>query len=94
MPGLGRRAPAPGGPVAAVLFAEDAKDAGEKAGKIAEARISFEQARRAYGKAVELLEARDKSFGAHIPDNDPRRKERDKAHDAFLNALLQKACVN
>ena len=74
----------------ALLLSEDAKDAAKKESKLAEARSSFTEARDAYGRAIEPLTAAFKKYVGFIPENDPRRTERDSVHASLLDAMLQK----
>ncbi len=80
----------------AMLNAEeiDDKEKAEKEAKLKEARTSFDEAREAYSKAEVQLEANFKTFPNFIPAGDPRVEERDKAHNALMDAQLQKAVVD
>ena len=60
-----------------------------KTSKQTEARDSFIQAKEAYGRAAEQLEAAKKSFPVSMPKTDPRIEERDKVYSAQLDVLLQ-----
>ena len=48
------------------------------------------QAHEAYGKAVEALGRRLQDFPVSMPENDPRRAERDAVLATYLDAMLQK----
>lgn len=74
----------------ALLLSEEAKDAAKKESKLAEARSSFTEARDAYGRAIEPLAAAFKKYVGFIPENDPRRVERDLIYGSMLDAMLQK----
>jgi tetratricopeptide (TPR) repeat protein len=78
----------------AMILAEEAKDPAEKESKLAQARTSFDQARQAYVKAVEKLDAEYKAYGRAIPESDPRYAPRNKVHSALLDAMLQRAEVD
>ncbi|MDR3636162.1 MAG: tetratricopeptide repeat protein [Isosphaeraceae bacterium] len=67
------------------------KDKDEKAVKLKEARDSFDAARVAYTKAETQLEAEFKTFPNYLPDNDPRKDQKDKVHGDLMDAQLQKA---
>src|SRR4051794_25327306 len=75
----------------ALLQADDVQEAGPKATKQAEARASFTQAREAFGRAVDQLNAAYKGFSGFIAKGDPRLEERAKVYSALLDAMLQKA---
>ena len=66
----------------------------EKAAKIAEARTSFDKARAAYQEADQQLQAAYKTYPPFLPDNDPRKEERDRIHTSIMAAQLQKAIVD
>ncbi len=74
----------------ALLFSEEAKDPAKKEAKLAEARASFTEARDAYAKAIDPLNAAYKKFPGFIPESDPRRALRDQTHATLLDAMLQK----
>ena len=83
----------------AVLLGEDADGAtaegkGEKAARLAEARSSFDKARIAYQEADEQLKTAYKTYPPFLPENDPRKEERDRIHTSFMDAELQKAVVD
>ena len=67
------------------------KDKDEKAVKLKEARDSLDAARAAYTKAEGQLEAEFKTFPNYLPDNDPRKAQKDKVHSHLMDAQLQKA---
>jgi TolA-binding protein len=79
----------------AVLQANDAATPAEKQAKLDEARASFGQARQAYTKAEEPLEAAFKTFPNFIPeDNLLLKEDREQAHVALMDAQLQRSVVD
>jgi tetratricopeptide (TPR) repeat protein len=78
----------------AVLQANDAATPAEKQAKLGEARASFDQARQAYAKAEEPLQAAFKAFPNFIPEGDPRKEAREQAHVALMDAELQRSVVD
>ncbi|SIO66718.1 Tetratricopeptide repeat-containing protein [Singulisphaera sp. GP187] len=78
----------------AMIQEVETEDPKLKAAKLVEARTSFDQARDSYAKADEKLVAAFKVFPPHLPDNDPRKDERDRTHIAMMEAELQKAVVD
>src|SRR5436190_1781203 len=62
--------------------------------KPGQARASFDQARPAYGQAGLTRRPAFKAFPPFIPDNDPRKAERDRTQIAMMDAALQKAVVD
>jgi hypothetical protein len=78
----------------AVLLGEEAENPGEKADRLVEARGSYDQARKAYARADERLKAEYKAFPNFLPDDDPRKRKRDRTHIAMMAAELQKAIVD
>jgi tetratricopeptide (TPR) repeat protein len=73
----------------AILQSEDTQDKAKKEAKVAEGRAAYTQARDAYGKAVEALRPALAKFPVSMPENDPRRKERDTVEASYLDAMLQ-----
>jgi tetratricopeptide (TPR) repeat protein len=73
----------------ALLMADDASDQAQKAARQSEARTLFAQAKDAFGKAAERLEALRKGFPISLPKGDPRIEERDKVYAAHLDCVLQ-----
>jgi tetratricopeptide (TPR) repeat protein len=67
------------------------KDKDEKAVKLKEARDSFDAARVAYTKAETQLETEFKTFPNYLPENDPRKDQKDRVHAALMDTQLQKA---
>lgn len=65
-----------------------------KGEKVADARASFDQARTAYAGAEERLKSAFAKFPPYIPENDPRRDERERTHTSLMQAQLQKAVVD
>ena len=78
----------------AMLLSEETQVKAEKEPKIAEARTSFDQARVAYTRAEERLQKAYKPLVGFIPEDDPRKEERDRTHNALMDAQLQKAVVD
>jgi hypothetical protein len=78
----------------AMLLSEDTQDAAKKAAKVSEARAAFNQARDAYGKALEPLKAALAKFPKHLEPNDPRVPDRDAAYAAHLDAMLQQGVAD
>lgn len=78
----------------AMLQGDEAATPKEKEVKLSEARASFDQARDAYTRADEMLTAAFKTFPHFLPDNDPRKAQREQAHTAMMDAQLQKAVVD
>jgi len=78
----------------AMLLSEETQVKAEKEPKIAEARTSFDQARAAYTRAEEQLQKAYKPLVGFIPEDDPREEERDRTHNALMDAQLQKAVVD
>jgi cellulose synthase operon protein C len=73
----------------AMLVSGEATDQAKKDAKLNEARTSFTQAHEAYSKAIEPLTAAHKKYPGFIPENDPRRDERDAIYASLLDAMLQ-----
>ena len=78
----------------AMLMSEETQAKAEKEPKIAEARASFDQARAAYTQADERLKKAYDAFPRFLPDDDPRKEERERTHNALMDAQLQKAVVD
>jgi tetratricopeptide (TPR) repeat protein len=75
----------------ATLLGEETPDKAKKESKVAEARAAYVQAREAYGQAVKALRPALAKFPVSMPENDPRRKERDTVEASYLDAMLQQA---
>lgn len=73
----------------ATLFAEDTQDKAKREAKIAEARDAYLQAYDAYGKAVVALAAAKDKYPVSMPENDPRRAQRDAVLASYLGGMLQ-----
>ncbi len=73
----------------AVLLGEEAQDKAKKESRLAEARSAYSEARGVYGKAVEALAPVLAKFPVSMPENDPRRPQRDAVEASYLNAMLQ-----
>ncbi len=78
----------------AMLLSEEAADKAKKDAKVTEARAAFTEAHEAYVKAIEPLSAAYKKYAGFIPDDDPRKAERDEIYFALLNAMLQKGVAD
>jgi len=78
----------------AMLMSEETQVKAEKEPKIAEARASFDQARAAYIQADERLKKALDAFPPFLPEGDPRKEERERTHNALMDAQLQKAVVD
>jgi cellulose synthase operon protein C len=78
----------------AMLLSEDTADKAKKEGKITEARAAFTEAHEAYTKAIDPLNTAYKKFAGFIPDNDPRKSERERIYAALLDAMLQKGVAD
>jgi hypothetical protein len=66
----------------------------EREAKLAAARAAFGEARKAYDEAEGRLQAAYDAFPKFIPDGDPRRAARDRAHTALMDDQLQRAVVD
>lgn len=62
--------------------------------KLVEARGAFAEARKAYDQAEGPIQKVYDSFPKFIPDGDPRRQARDRAHTALMEDQLQRAIVD
>ena len=78
----------------AMLLSEDTADKAKKEAKVAEARAAFTEAHEAYAKAIEPLNTAHKKYAGFIPDNDPRKIERERIYSALLDAMLQKGVAD
>ncbi len=78
----------------ALLMSDDTADKAKKDAKIAEARASFSHAHDAYAKAIEPLNTAYKKYAGFIPEDDPRRAERDALYASLLDATLQKGVAD
>jgi cellulose synthase operon protein C len=78
----------------AMLLSEDTADKAKKEGKVADARSAFAEAHAAYAKAIDPLNASYKKYPGFIPDNDPRKSERDRIYATLLDAMLQKGVAD
>jgi outer membrane protein assembly factor BamD (BamD/ComL family) len=77
-----------------MLQADEAKAPADKQARLAAARSAFEEARKAYAAAEPSIQAAYDAFPKFIPDEDPRREARDRAHTALMEDQLQKAIVD
>ena len=75
----------------AMLVVDETQDEARKNEKLEEARAAFREAREAFGRAAERLEAEHQKYAGFIPKDDPRLEERDKVRTAMLQAKLQRA---
>jgi cellulose synthase operon protein C len=78
----------------AMLLSEDTADKAKKDAKVAEARASFAEAHESYAKAIDPLNAAYKKFAGFIPDDDPRKVERERIYASLLDAMLQKGVAD
>jgi tetratricopeptide (TPR) repeat protein len=78
----------------AMLIADETADKAKKEAKISEARSAFTEAHEAYVKAIEPLNVAYKKYAGFIPDDDPRKAERDELYFSLLNAMLQKGVAD
>ncbi len=78
----------------AMLLSEETTDKAKKDAKVAEARAAFTEAHEAYAKALDPLNAAYKKYAGFIPDDDPRKAERDGIYAALLDAMLQKGVAD
>ncbi|GAC1469344.1 MAG: hypothetical protein NVSMB9_13060 [Isosphaeraceae bacterium] len=78
----------------AMLQVDELEGKAEKAEKLNEARLSFDQARTAYGTAETRLNSNFSKYPKFIPDGDPRKEEKERYHTSLMQARLQKAVVD
>lgn len=78
----------------AILQSDETEVKGEKDGKVAEARSSFEEARKAYTAAAERLKTEFAKFPPYLADNDPRKDEKERTHTSLMQSQLQRAVVD
>ena len=78
----------------AMLMSEDTTDKAKKEAKVTEARAAFREGHEAYAKAIDPLNASFKKYAGFIPDNDPRKTERDRIYASLLDAMLQKGVAD
>ncbi|HEX8201048.1 MAG TPA: hypothetical protein VF590_11210 [Isosphaeraceae bacterium] len=78
----------------AAIQANEAATPAEAQAKLDEARASFNQARGAYTSAEEPLLAAYKVFPSFLPEGDPRKEARQQAHNAVMDAQLQRSVVD
>lgn len=78
----------------AMLQSEEEKLPADKQAKLAEARTALTQASAAYDKAQVPLKKAYESFDRFIPEGDPRKDARERAHVALMDAELQRALVD
>lgn len=77
-----------------VDLAGEARAANDKESKLAAARGYYENARQAYTKAFDRLNAKLAEYPKYIPNGDPRLQERERLRNSVMQAELQKAVVN
>ena len=78
----------------AMLVSEESIDKAKKEGKVAEARACFTEAHEAYAKAIDPLNTAYKKYAGFIPDDDPRKAERERIYASLLDAMLQKGVAD
>lgn len=78
----------------AMLQVDETEVKAEQESKKVEARGSFDQARVAYEAAETRLKAAFAKYPPFLPDNDPRKDEKERSHNALMQAQLQKAVVD
>jgi tetratricopeptide (TPR) repeat protein len=78
----------------ATLQANEMKGQAERQVKLNEARASFGEARAAFDRAEAPLKKAFESYPKFLEEADPRRAERDRAHDALMKAELQRSLVD
>lgn len=66
----------------------------ERQARLNAARAAFAEARTAYDAAEGRLKAAYDAFPKFIPEGDPRRAARDRAHTALMDDQLQRAIVD
>lgn len=66
----------------------------ERETRLTAARSAFGEARAAYDKAETRLKADYDAFPKFIPEGDPRKAARDRAHTALMDNQLQRAIVD
>ncbi len=66
----------------------------ERETKLVAARAAFDEARKAYAKAEVRLKANFDAFPKFIPEGDPRKEARERAHTALMDDQLQRAVVD
>jgi tetratricopeptide (TPR) repeat protein len=74
-----------------VDLAGEARAGNERESKLAEARGDYAKARDAFQQAFEKLSARFNAFPKFIPNDDPRKAERDRVQVALMQAELHQA---
>ncbi len=62
--------------------------------RLAASRAAFAEARNSYGRALPLLKAAFDAFPKFIPDGNPKKEDRKRAHEALMDATLQRAIVD
>ena len=76
-----------------VIFSGEAKSGAEKDNRLASARAYFGNAREAFGKAIDRLNTKLTAYPRFIPNDDPRRLEREKVRGMMIQAELQREIV-
>ncbi len=77
-----------------VIFSGEGKSGTEKDNRLASARAYFGNAREAFGKAIERLNTKFTAYPKFIPNDDPRRAEREKVRGTMIQAELQREIVS
>lgn len=72
----------------------DEKDVAEQKRKLTQARESFASARAAYDASLAKLKTLFDGFPKFLEDRDPRFAQRQSAHNALMDATLQRALVD
>ncbi len=77
-----------------VDLAGDARAASERETKLAGARVLYDNARSAYDRAFERLNAKLSTYPKFIPPDDPRKLERERVRNSLMQAELQRSVVD
>ena len=76
------------------LQSDEAADTADRLAQLSQARDAFQQARKAYDRALDPLRKVFDAFPKFIPNDDPRHEARDRAHVSLMDAELQRAIVD
>jgi tetratricopeptide (TPR) repeat protein len=79
---------------AAAIQANEADGEAAKKTGLAEARAAFKEARASYDAALVSLNAAHEAFPRFLPADDPRREDRNAAHNALMDAEIQRTLVD
>ncbi|WP_435006374.1 tetratricopeptide repeat protein [Tundrisphaera lichenicola] len=77
-----------------VDLAGDFRNGPEKENKLAGARGYYANAREAYSRAFERLNAKLETYPKFIPPDDPRKSERERVRNSLMQAELQRSVVD